>query len=62
MTEKTLRIEREPASTLWRIKWDNGGELPPELVGAYTSPTIAQAHIDAWKAKNTRTNPTRVKS
>lgn len=62
MTEKTLRIERDPASTLWRIKWDNGGELPSELGGAYTSPVVAQARIDAWKAQNVRTNPTRVKS
>lgn len=49
---KALRIEPVPASTLVRIAWTGGGEVPDELKGAYTSRANAQLAIAAWKASN----------
>lgn len=31
--QRSLRIEQVPASTLVRIAWNGGGELPEELKG-----------------------------
>lgn len=49
---KSLRIEPVPASTLVRIAWTGGGEVPDELKGAYTSRTHADLAIKAWQAAN----------
>lgn len=49
---KALRIESVPASTLVRIAWTGGGEVPDELKGSYTSRTNAKLAIAAWQASN----------
>lgn len=51
---RTLRIEKVPASTLVCIKWNGGGEVPKELSGHYTSKEAAQVAINVWKAANGR--------
>lgn len=55
MTDKrTLRIEKVPASTLLRIVWNGGGEVPAALSGSYTSHLSAETAIKAWMAANDR--------
>lgn len=50
MSTRTLRIEPVPASTLCRIVWNGGGEVPAVLSGHFTSPAAAKMHIDSWLA------------
>lgn len=54
MANKTLRIEPVPASTMVRIAWNGGGQLPPELEGSWTNTKMAQQAITAWATKNER--------
>lgn len=49
---KQLRIEKVEASTLVRIAWTGGGEVPDALKGGYTNRTEAQAAINRWLAAN----------
>lgn len=54
MSKRQLRIEKVPASTLVRVAWEGGGELPKVLKSEYTSPTAAQNAINAWMASENR--------
>lgn len=54
MTERSLRIEKVPATTLVCIKWNGGGELPAALQGNFTSHLQAKRVIDIWKINNDR--------
>lgn len=49
---KKLRIEPVPASTLLRIAFEGGGEVPDALKGHFTTRTIAEAFIRDWAAAN----------
>lgn len=51
---RTLRVESVPASTLVKLAWNGGGELPEALKGFYTSHKEATKAIDAWVAQNDR--------
>lgn len=52
--KRALKIEKFPASTLVRIAWEGGGELPDRLKSLYTTPRDAQMAIDAWMASENR--------
>ena len=52
--QRSLRIEQVPASTLVRIAWNGGGELPEELKGHFTTPAEAKKAILNWEAKAKR--------
>jgi hypothetical protein len=53
MTEKrSLRVEKVPASTMLKIAWNGGGEVPPGLQGHFTSHFEAKAAIANWLAAN----------
>lgn len=52
--QRSLRIEQVPATTLVRIAWNGGGELPEELKGHYTTPAEAKKAIQNWEAKSKR--------
>ena len=45
-----VRVSRRNGS-LFEVYYDNGGELPKELTGQYTSTRIAKAAIDAYLAE-----------
>lgn len=47
---RSLRIEKVPATTLVRIVWNGGGEVPAVLSGNYTSALQARFAIESWKA------------
>ncbi len=53
-TSRSLRIEKVPATTLLRIVWNGGGEVPAPLTGTYTSHTMARQAIEVWKSVNGR--------
>jgi hypothetical protein len=55
MSEKNLRIERDPSSLLYRIKWEGGGQIPDLLQGQYTSVAKAEEQIARWKSQTSRT-------
>lgn len=59
--QRSLRIEQVPASTLVRIAWNGGGELPEELKGYYTTPAEAKKAIQSWEAKSKRSVDVEVK-
>ena len=52
--QRSLRIEQAPASSLVRIVWNGGGEVPAALQGTYTTPTAAKQAIAVWEAQNKR--------
>lgn len=52
--KRSLRIEKVPASTLVKIAWNGGGEVPAELSGTYTSYHSANMAIEVWKSNNKR--------
>lgn len=52
---RSLRIEKVPATTLVRVVWNGGGEVPAVLSGTYTSPLAAKRAIEVWKAQSGRT-------
>ncbi len=54
---KILEVEGLPNSALVRIKWSNGGELPSELQGSFTSVATAKARIAEWYARNPHRDP-----
>lgn len=47
---RSLRIEKVPATTLYCIKWNGGGEVPAMLSGNYTSQHAAKLAIAVWKS------------
>ena len=49
---KQLRIEKIDASTLVRIAYTGGGEVPDSLKGAYTNRVEAELAIKRWLAAN----------
>lgn len=49
---KNFRIEKVPASTLVKISFTGGGEVPDELKSFYTSQKDAAVAIAAWLAAN----------
>lgn len=49
---KQLVIEKVEASTLVRIVWTGGGEVPDALKGSYTTRAEAQRAIVRWQAAN----------
>lgn len=51
---RSLRIEKVPATTLVRVVWNGGGEVPGVLSGTYTSHAAAKLAIDVWKAASGR--------
>jgi len=51
---KSLRIEKAPSAALYRIVWNNGGELPHTLRGSYTSRHAAELAIKVWSGLNDR--------
>lgn len=52
MSNKILRIEPIEATTMVRIAYTGGGEVPDALKGAFTNATIAKQFIDSWLAAN----------
>ena len=48
---KELYYVRKPESTVRFIAFGDGGELPAELAGGYTSQTKAQEIVDRYLAK-----------
>jgi hypothetical protein len=55
MSEKKLLIEKEPGSTLFRIRWEGGGQVPALLAGGFTSVKFAEEQIALWKEQTQRT-------
>lgn len=49
---KNFRIEPVEASTMVRIAYVGGGEVPDALKGMFTNATIAKQHLAAWAAAN----------
>lgn len=49
---KQLRVEKVEASTLVRIAWTGGGEVPDALKGSYTSRAEAELAISRWLSAN----------
>lgn len=49
---KQLRIEKVEATTLVKIAYTGGGEVPDALKGAYTNRAEAELAIKRWKAAN----------
>ena len=49
---KQLRIEKVEASTLVKIAYTGGGEVPDALKGSYTNRTEAELAIARWLAAN----------
>lgn len=49
---KELRVEKVEASTLVRIAWTGGGEVPDDLKGFFTSRVEAERAIARWKSAN----------
>lgn len=49
---KQLRIEKIEATTLVRIAFTGGGEVPDSLKGAYTNRTEAEVAIKRWLSAN----------
>ena len=49
---KQLRIEKVEASTLVKIAYTGGGEVPDALKGSYTSRTEAELAIKRWQTAN----------
>lgn len=47
---KPLKVGRKHGTSLFEVYFEGGGELPKELKGMYTSPTVAQAAIDGYLA------------
>lgn len=55
MSEKQLLIEQAPGSTLLRIRWGGGGQIPAMLAGQFTSVRAAEEQIALWKDQTKRT-------
>lgn len=53
MTKRELKVVPVENSTLYRVVWDGGGELPDMLKSNYTSPAEAKTAIARWKATKT---------
>jgi hypothetical protein len=51
---RTLRIEKVPATTLYCIRWNGGGEVPAMLAGSYTNQAAAKQAIEVWKSQSGR--------
>lgn len=51
---KALRIVRVEGSASLRVEWEGGGEVPLELQGRFTTPTMARNAITAYEAKAKR--------
>ena len=49
--QKELKIRTRPEGNLYDIHFDNGGELPKELGGVYTSRVYAQRAINTYLIK-----------
>lgn len=49
---KQLRIEKIEATTLVKIAYTGGGEVPDALKGAYTNRTEAELAIKRWLNAN----------
>ena len=46
---KQLGMAKISNSTLWRLRWEDGGELPDELKGlSFTATDYAQKEIEAY--------------
>lgn len=54
MSEKQLLIEQAPGSTLLRIRWEGGGQVPALLSGQFTSVKAAEDQIALWKDQTKR--------
>lgn len=52
--QRQLIILPLPASTMVRIAWDGGGELPDALKGSYTNHSEARSAIMSWMASSGR--------
>ncbi len=48
---KALIIEPVPQSTLVKIRWRGGGEVPAVLDGTYTSAILAKRAVNTWLAQ-----------
>lgn len=48
---KELQVVKEVNSSLYRIKFEGGGELPKALSGRYTSTKLAQDAINNYLAQ-----------
>lgn len=49
---KSFRIEPVEATTMVRIAYVGGGEVPDALKGLFTNITIAKQHLASWQAAN----------
>lgn len=50
---KNLVIYNKPNTTMFAVRWQQGGELPAALQQLWTSRNMAIAAIDRWTADNT---------
>ena len=48
---KTLRVQKHPSSMFFEVRWNDGGQLPKELSGLFTSTATAQVAIDRYMNK-----------
>lgn len=60
MSSKALTIRPQLGSPHYIILWENGGEVPAMLHGAFTTPADAKRAIAVWEA-SARTEPVEVK-
>ena len=44
--EKDVQIVPVPNSSLWKIRFTGGGEVPDPLKGLFTSPTVARETLE----------------
>lgn len=45
---KQLGISQVKGTALYAVKWEEGGELPPELTGKYTNVDLAHEDITTY--------------
>jgi len=49
--KKNLIVMRKEGTTLWRIGFEGGGEVPQKLAGLYTSTKVAEQAIKDYLVK-----------
>jgi len=54
---KNLLVVKEFNSSLYIVKWKNGGEVPTELQQKWTNPTLAIKDINRWQELKTAGEP-----
>lgn len=49
---KNFRFDQVPNSSLIKIAFEGGGEVPDELKGYWTNMAVAKQAIEVWKSNN----------